>query len=122
MNKPYDRTKDISFEMPTLICRSGVGVISTENTDFFQQGVIDLATHYGVEKLHYERMVDGGGAPVSDKGEILPSEMDLRPGDTIQFVTVFYGECARRYIVVRINEKEYEKEWAMTDKFVYALF
>ena len=104
MNKPYDRTKDTYFEVPTLICKSGVGVIST------------------VEKLHYERMVDGGGAPVSDEGEILPSEMDLRPGDTVQILSLFYREYVRRYIVVHINKKEYEKEWAMTDKFVYALF
>lgn len=122
MNKPYDHTKDTSFEVPSCVCKSGLALISTENVSFFRQGICDLANHYGVKKLHYERHIDGGGPPVSDMGACLPYEVELRPGDELRFVTVFYGEVVRRYVVIYINKKEYEEEFNMIDKFVYNLF
>lgn len=120
--KLYDRKKDTSFEVLTATCKSGVAKISDENVGFFRQNICDLANHYGVKKLHYERHIDGGGPPVSDMGACLPSEVELRPGDELRFVTVFYGEVVRRYVVIYINKKEYEEEFNMIDKFVYNLF
>lgn len=119
MNKPYDRTKDTSFEVPSCVCKSGLALISMENVSFFRQGICELANHYGVKKLHYERHIDGGGPPVTDSGECALSEMDLCPGDEFRLVTAYYGDITRRFVVVYNNKKQYLSEFAMIDKFVY---
>ena len=101
------------------ICKSGLALISEENVEFFRQEICAIATRYGVEKLRYERHIDGGGPPVSDSGECALSEMELYPGDEFRLVTAYYGDVTRRFIVVYINKKQYLSEFAMIDKFVY---
>ena len=118
-DKPYDRVRDTSFEVLSGICKSGLALISEENVEFFRQEICAIATRYGVEKLRYERHIDGGGPPVSDSGECALSEMELYPGDEFRLVTAYYGDVTRRFIVVYINKKQYLSEFAMIDKFVY---
>lgn len=103
------------------VSRSGNIRITPENAHFWENAIVDFSRSHGVEELRFERRLLAIEGNFFDEGFIRPEEIDLRPDDTIRFVSIADGGKISRHIIVYINKDELNDVFDMVDKWIYSL-
>lgn len=116
----FDRVRDGLLTDPG-VSRSGNIYVTPHNIEFLKNSINEFARHHGVKELRFERRLLSFEGNFFDEGYIRPEEIDLRPDDTIRFVSVAEDGKISRHVIIYINKDELNDEFDMVDKWIYSL-
>lgn len=116
----FDRVREGLLTDPG-VSRSGNIRVTSENAYFWENAIVDFARSHGVEELRFERRLLALEGNFFDEDFIRPEEIDLRPDDTIRFVSIAEGAKISRHIIIYINKDELNDVFDMVDKWIYSL-